>query len=109
MTICTKNGNGYLGEINDDEVVLNQAGEIANQSWLEIPEYFEDVRLDEHVIMPNHVHGIVIIDSEDSVGNRHACSLQGRQYQKLPVVIGSYKSAVTRELNQIQNKLRFKW
>ena len=37
------------------------------------------------------------------------CSLQERQYQKLPVVIGSYKSAVTRQINQIQNKFHFKW
>jgi len=56
--------------------------------------------------MPNHVHGIVIIDSP--VGNRHACSLQeGRQYQKLPVVIGSYKSAVTRKINKTHNE--FNW
>ena len=59
--------------------------------------------------MPNHVHGIIIIDSDEGpVGNRHACSLQqGRQYQKLPVVIGSYKSAVTRKINQIKNE--FNW
>jgi len=77
---------------------------------LGIPEHFEDVRLDEHIIMPNHIHGIVIIDSGELVGNRHACSLpKARQYQKLPVAIGSYKSAVSREINRIQNKLHFKW
>ena len=109
VTICTKDGKEYFGKIKDNEMILNRVGETAKKKWLEIPEHFEDVRLDEHVIMPNHVHGIVIIDSEDPVGNRHACSLQGRQYQKLPVVIGSYKSAVTHELNQMQNKLHFKW
>ena len=69
----------------------------------------EDVKLDEHAIMPNHAHGIIIIDSdEEPVGNRHACSLQeGRQYQKLPIVIGSYKSVVSRKINQIHNE--FNW
>ncbi len=111
VTICTKNREEYFGQINDDEMILSQYGKIAKQSWLEIPEHFEDIRVDEHVIMPNHIHGIVIIDSGDEpVGNRHACSLQEeRQYQKLPVVIGSYKSSVTRELNQMHDKFHFKW
>jgi len=87
-------------------MVLNDYGETAEELWLEIPKHFEDVELDEHIIMPNHVHGIIIIDSdEEPVGNRHACSLQeDRQYQKLPVVIGSYKSAVTRKINQTHNE-----
>ncbi|MCH8872047.1 transposase, partial [candidate division KSB1 bacterium] len=110
VTICTKNREEYFGQISGDEMILNECGKIARQNWLEIPDHFEDVKLDEHVILPNHIHGIVIIDSGDEpVGNRHSCSLQERQYQKLPVVIGSYKSAVTREINQIQNKFHFKW
>ena len=106
VTICAKNRKEYFGEIKNEEMVLNDCGEIANQLWLEIPNHFEDVKLDEHIIMPNHVHGIIISDKDD-VGNRHACSLQGRQYQKLPVVIGSSKSAVTRKIHQIHNE--FNW
>ena len=110
VTICNKNREEYFGQISGDEMILNECGKIARQNWLEIPDHFEDVKLDEHVILPNHIHGIVIIDSGDEpVGNRHACSLQERQYQKLTVVIGSNKSAVTREINQIQNKFHFKW
>ncbi len=109
VTICAKNRKEYFGEIKNEEMVSNVYGEIAEKLWLKIPKHFEDVELDEHIIMPNHVHGIIIIDSnEEPVGNRHACSLQeGRQYQKLPVVMGSYKSAVTRKINQILNK--FNW
>jgi REP element-mobilizing transposase RayT len=40
-------------------MVLNDAGEIANCCWLQIPEHFPDVFLHEHIIMPNHVHGII--------------------------------------------------
>jgi len=67
------------------------------------------VELDKNIIMPNHVHGIITIDSEEEpVGNRHACSLQDRrQYQKLPGVIDSYKSAVTHKINKIHNE--FNW
>ena len=52
-------------------MVSNVYGEIAEKLWLKIPKHFEDMELDEHIIMPNHVHGIIIIDSdEEPVGNR---------------------------------------
>ena len=55
VTICTKNKKEYFGKINDGEMVLNDYGEIANQLWLEIPDHFEDIKLDESVIIPNHL------------------------------------------------------
>ena len=73
VTICTKNRKEHFGQINADEMILSQYGKIARQSWLEIPEHFEDIRLDEHVIMPNHIHGIVIIESDDEPGREQAC------------------------------------
>jgi REP element-mobilizing transposase RayT len=48
-----------FGEIIDKEMILNDAGKIANECWLKIPEHFPDAVLHEHVIMPNHVHGII--------------------------------------------------
>ena len=55
-------------------MVLNEMGKIANQCWLEIPKHFPNSSLDEFIVMPNHIHGIVIIDDNMNVGNRHACS-----------------------------------
>jgi len=69
VTICTKNRKQYFGKINDGGMVLNDGGEAAEELWLGIPEHFQDVKLDEHVIMPNHVHGIIIIDCDGDVGN----------------------------------------
>lgn len=48
-----------FGEIDQDEMQLNDLGKIANQCWLAIPEHFPNAVLHEYVIMPNHVHGIV--------------------------------------------------
>lgn len=59
ITICVKNRECLFGEIIDGEMNLNDAGKIANQCWLEIPNHFPDTILHEHIIMPNHVHGIV--------------------------------------------------
>ena len=63
VTICTKNRHHYFGEITGVEtrMSLSKMGEIANRFWFEIPQQFSFVRLDEFVVMPNHVHGILEI------------------------------------------------
>ena len=61
VTICTKDRISLFGEINDGEMILNDAGIIAEQCWKDIPVHFPNVLLDEWIIMPNHIHGIIII------------------------------------------------
>jgi REP element-mobilizing transposase RayT len=68
VTICTKERNHYFGEIINNEMNLLEIGKIAQKYWLEIPKHFPFVELDEFVVMPNHIHGIVIInDRRNSV------------------------------------------
>ena len=62
ITICTAHMECYFGEIIDSVVVLSELGEIVQKYWLEIPEHFSYVKLDTFVVMPNHFHGIIIID-----------------------------------------------
>ena len=69
VTICTANRECYFGDIQDDEMNLAEIGSKANEYWLEIPEHFPFVKLDVHVVMPNHVHGIIIIDKPDDGRN----------------------------------------
>ena len=61
VTMCTKDREDLLGEIIGGEMRLNDLGEIAVKSWKEIPLYFPSIELDEFVVMPNHVHGIIAI------------------------------------------------
>jgi len=56
-------------------MIFSELGSIASQYWLEIPQHFPHVKLDEFVIMPNHIHGILILDYS-LVGTRHGVSLQ---------------------------------
>ena len=116
VTICTKDRGPWFGEIRDGEMALNQCGESARVRWLEIPTHFKSVQLDAYIVMPNHIHGIIIINGDDhddnNVRNRHACSLpqnKNRQYQKLPVIIGSYKAAVAKSIHQIMPDQDFRW
>lgn len=118
VTICTENQTEWFGRIKNGEMELNRCGETARNKWLEIPQHFENISLDDFVIMPNHIHGIIVIENDVTVGNRHAVTVRGRhacplqmqrQYQTIPIVIGSYKAAVTREINMVITKNDFHW
>jgi REP element-mobilizing transposase RayT len=99
VTICTKNKECLLGEIVDEEVLLSPIGKIAKQCWEEIPEHFDNIELDIFVIMPNHLHGTIIINP--SVGVEYIQPLQKTFQHVIPKSLGSiirtYKAAVTRE------------
>ena len=61
ITICTKYRAHLFGKIVDGKMKLNATGKIADVCWRAIPEHYPNIRLDEFVIMPNHVHGIIFI------------------------------------------------
>ena len=112
VTICTKNREFLFGEIVNGVIVLNDAGKIAQQCWLEIPEHFPCVSLDKFVIMPNHIHGIIIINHVAGVQNIEPLQ-QFNQFQKIiPNSIGSivrgFKIGVTKWFRQ-NNILNVVW
>ena len=61
VTICTRERESLFGHVVNGEMRLNEAGEIARRCWEDIPDHFPLVELDAFVIMPNHVHGIIVI------------------------------------------------
>ncbi len=114
ITICTKNREHFFGNIKNNKVILNKIGEIANKNWIDIPNHFENIKLGNFIIMPNHIHGIILI-----VETLHATSLHNNDIQNnknydiqnnqndcfskispkpksLSAIIRSYKSSVTR-------------
>ena len=107
VTICVKDRRKVFGRISDGNLQLNSFGEVARCLWAQIPTHFDGAQVDVCVVMPEHVHGIIILND---VGNRHACSLpKKRPYQKLPVIVGSYKSTVTKEIHKIKGGEKFQW
>ncbi len=81
ITICTKDRESFFGKIAYDKMILNECGEIALKYWLEIPEHFPNAKIGEFVVMPNHFHGIVIIEPNPVRSGEN----ENRQHQKLPV------------------------
>ena len=61
VTICTRNRLNFFGKNSNGKIVLTDLGEIAKRYWTEIPLHDKGVELDMFVVMPNHIHGIVII------------------------------------------------
>ena len=72
VTICTELRVCYFGDIVDEKTVLNEIGKMTTKYWLEIPQHFDNVVLDEFVVMPNHIHGIIEIVENDG-GCRGRC------------------------------------
>ncbi len=116
VTICTAGRVCRFGEIVDDEMHANDQGTIAMACWQAIPEHCCSVSLGEFVIMPNHVHGIIVIDTPDTgtrpvVGAQHAAPLHAPLPQaftaphvtpgSLGAIVRAYKSAVTRQINAL--------
>jgi REP element-mobilizing transposase RayT len=61
VTVRTKNGICVFGEVEENRMVLSPIGEIAQKCWLEMPDHFKNVALDGFQVMPNHLHGILLI------------------------------------------------
>jgi putative transposase len=80
ITIVTYQRDLLFGEIANEEMKLNDHGQIVDECWREIPNHFQNVELGVYVVMPNHVHGIIVIRNEIGtatksspfVGARHA-------------------------------------
>ena len=68
VTICVQNKECLFGHVENGEMVLNDAGEIVQKWWNKLETKFPNITLDEHVIMPNHLHGILVITNKKPVG-----------------------------------------
>lgn len=110
VTICTYNRKCVFGEVRDERVILSAVGNKAKAFFGRIPEHFENITLDEFVVMPNHLHGIIVIQ----VGVQNFEPLQRHNVfqhivpKSLGSVIRTYKSVVTRWC-RINGHRYFKW
>ena len=86
VTICTKGKMCLFGT----EIGCGHYGKIAEQGLLEIPRHFAGVRIDKYIVMPNHVHAIVVL---------------GENAKNLSMVVGQYKSYVTRCIHKLDPML----
>lgn len=65
VTICTQNRECFFGNVVEQEMLLNDKGQMVRKWWAELVNKFRDIELDEFIIMPNHMHGIISIVGAD--------------------------------------------
>jgi len=115
VTICTKDRYEFFAKISNGQIQLNILGEVVQRVWENLPKHYHNCFLDEFIIMPNHVHGIIVIDNQSlrnglkpfpTGGNNNSQSL--KQYSVSEIIRG-FKSFSSREINKIYGKKVFSW
>jgi REP element-mobilizing transposase RayT len=112
VTICTFNRECLFGKVDEQVVNLNELGKLVEQEWLKTATLRDYVILDEHVVMPNHVHGIIFIERgppslqqpepESAAGKvTQPCSPStgGTRRRSLGLIVGGFKAAATARIN----------
>ena len=107
VTICTNNRECLFGDFIDGEIRLNDAGQMVRRIWNDLSVKFPGIETDEFVVMPNHVHGIIIIVGAGPCAcpGIHACpeSCTGQPqgvaptWLSLPDIVHRFKSFTTAE------------
>jgi putative transposase len=102
LTICTYNRECLFGDIADGKMILNAFGKIAEAEWLRSPEIRSYVELDEYSIMPNHVHGIIMV--HENVGATRRVAPTDKPHGPKPgsvgAIVGQFKSVVIKQINR---------
>ena len=113
ITICTNERKNYFGKIVHGKMIVNDIWNVANQCRINIPKHFPNVKIDEFIVMPNHIHWILVMDdicykdcsnkiwSIKNMGDNTYYSKISPQRWMLWTVIRSYKSACTYIINKL--------
>jgi len=103
ITICTKNMENCLGTIHSGKCIPSAIGLVVNWHWQRIPQHYPHVHLDDFQLMPDHLHGIIIVNEcfQSDAGI-------ARQRMLIPRVVGSFKKFVTLQIRR-EITQNFKW
>ena len=104
VTICTYQRACLFGEVVDSDIRLSPLGEIIASCWDEIPNHFPAVALDASIVMPNHLHGILVIGGGDGDEGTACRAPTEERFGKpvagsLPTTVRSFKAAASKRTN----------
>jgi putative transposase len=129
LTLCSYQKQHIFGAIADGQMTTSALGRIVQKCWMAIPEHFKMVRLDEYVIMPNHFHGIILLNGQranqaapEARGHDMSCPYKEPGFREarawltaspqelqfgnptvgsVATIIRSFKAAVTKEVRRV--------
>jgi REP element-mobilizing transposase RayT len=107
VTLCTHQRDCLFATISvDGELILNDVGRIVEEEWCRSAEIRKEIELDTFAVMPNHLHGIVVISRADVVGATGRSPLPpvrpGPASHSLGALIAGFKSATTKRINLLR-------
>jgi putative transposase len=108
VTICTRERRCLLREISEDKMILNDCGKMVETVWNELPLRFPTVKLDGYVVMPNHVHGIIILEQPPVGAQFIAPKGAINRVPTLGNIIRFFKACSSRQIRQKLSPL-FGW
>ena len=108
ITICTKNKECFFGDVVNKKMEYSKIGEMANRFWLEIKNLHNFIVLDEWIVMPNHVHGILFIKNDDSNSTHpvvetyhwHVSTFGKMTKRSISIIINHYKGILKKWCNK---------
>jgi REP element-mobilizing transposase RayT len=107
ITICAYKRECLFGNVVDGIIILNKYGKIVENTWNDLPNHNHQIQLDDSVIMPNHIHGIIVIDEIVSdivvgAGSEPAPTETKHKQHGLPEIIRQFKTFSARRINEIR-------
>ena len=93
VTLCTHDRESLFGEICNGLTHLNRMGLIVQRTWFDLPHHYPHIVLDAMVIMPNHLHGVIVLTEGDEAA---------KPRQGLPEIVRAFKSYSARRINALR-------
>jgi putative transposase len=103
VTICTRDRECLFGHVVNGEMRLNEYGLVVHEEWLKTAELRENIEVETCTVMPNHVHGIVVITNGRGTVRRAPTERFGKPVaESIPTIMRAFKSASTKHINEIR-------
>ncbi len=99
VTLCTHERACLFGAVEGEVVCLNEAGRVVQRAWDELPKNFPVIELDAFVVMPNHVHGIVVLNDGGAISKGHKNLFEVNRAPTIGEIVRAYKARCTRDIN----------
>ena len=107
VTICTHGRVCILGDVVDGKELLSGAGNVVRECWGDLPNHYPHVELEEFVVMPNHIHGIITLrDTGQDIATcrtRAGYKPAPTRQHSLSEIIRGFKTFSGRKINQLRN------
>lgn len=101
ITICIEQRAHILSQIVNGNIQLQTAGKLVETTWHRLPDHFAAVRLDAFVIMPDHIHGIIILrKNKRPKARKQSERANGSIPGSIPAIVQNFKSISARRINQ---------